>query len=623
MTRGMKKNLYRIIIAFVGLLLGMGAQRYLSFNPDVELILYIIIYVIIGHDVIKGAAGNIIKGQVFDENFLMSIATVGAFLVGEYPEAVGVMLFYQVGELFQSYAVHRSRKSISELMDIRPDYANIKEGDAVKKVSPEEVQIGAVMVIKPGEKVPLDGTVLEGSTSLDTAALTGEAMPKEVGIGDFILSGSININGYIEVQVDSNFAESTVSKILDLVENAGSKKADSEKFITKFARYYTPGVVIFAVLLAVLPPLLWDRGNFSDWVYRALTFLVISCPCALVISIPLSFFGGLGGASRNGILIKGSNYLEALAHTEMVVFDKTGTLTKGNFKVEKKVSGISGSLTEAEVLEAAAYAECYSNHPISLSIQKAYGGEINKERVTDVSEIAGYGLKVKFDDKTVLAGNEKLMRKENINFQPVREIGTVIHLAVNGIYEGYLVVADEIKESAKSTIEALKKAGINDIYMLTGDRKETAVHVAEQLGIDKVYAELLPGDKVDIMESLLHKKTKAGKLLFTGDGINDAPVLARADIGIAMGGVGSDAAIEAADMVLMTDEPIQIIKGIEIAKKTQVIVKQNIIFALGIKFGVLLLAAMGMTTMWAAVFADVGVSVIAICNAMRAMGRKL
>lgn len=616
MTKKMKQSLWAIIAGLVGLLIAVIIPKIFTIDANIELIMFLLVYYIVGRDVVKEAVGNILEGQVFDENFLMTIATVGAFLVGEYPEAVSVMLFYQVGELFQSYAVHRSRKSISDLMNIRPDYANIKIEDRIETMSPENVQIGDIMVIKPGEKIPLDGIVTEGHSSLDTAALTGEAMPREVYAGDNVLSGSISINGYIEVRVESSFAESTVSKILDLVENAGNKKAKTENFITKFARYYTPIVVILALLLGVIPPLLWDRGNFSDWIYRALTFLVISCPCALVISVPLSFFGGIGGASRSGILIKGSNYLEALAQAEMVVFDKTGTLTKGNFKVTKIVPN---AVSEAELLEYTAYAECHSNHPISLSIQKAYGKEIDKDRLSDIKESAGYGIKAFIDKKAVLAGNEKLMQIEKINFTPATETGTVVYTAIDGTYAGYLVIEDEVKESSAEAVKALKKLGIRDVVMLTGDKKEVANKVAKELGISQVYAELLPGDKVDIMESLLNKKSDSGRLLFTGDGINDAPVLARADIGIAMGGVGSDAAIEAADVVLMTDEPIKIVKAIEIAKKTLVIVKQNIVFALGIKIGVLILAALGLASMWAAVFADVGVSVLAICNAMRAM----
>lgn len=616
MTKKMKQSLWEIIAGFVGLLIAVIIPKIFTIDANIELIMFLLVYYIVGRDVVKEAVGNIREGQVFDENFLMTIATVGAFLVGEYPEAVSVMLFYQVGELFQSYAVHRSRKSISDLMNIRPDYANIKVEDRIETMSPENVQIGDIMVIKPGEKIPLDGIVTEGHSSLDTAALTGEALPREVFAGDSVLSGSISINGYIEVRVESSFSESTVSKILDLVENAGNKKAKTENFITKFARYYTPIVVILALLLGVIPPLLWDRGNFSDWIYRALTFLVISCPCALVISVPLSFFGGIGGASRSGILIKGSNYLEALAQAEMVVFDKTGTLTKGNFKVTKIVANV---LSEDELLEYTAYAECFSNHPISLSIQKAYGKDINKDRLSDIKESAGYGIKVSIDNKFVLAGNEKLMQIEKIDFTPAIETGTVVYTAIDGTYAGYLVIEDEVKESSAEAVKALKKLGIRDVVMLTGDKKEVANKVAKELGISQIYAELLPGDKVDIMESLLSKKSDSGRLLFTGDGINDAPVLARADIGIAMGGVGSDAAIEAADVVLMTDEPIKIVKAIEIAKKTLVIVKQNIVFALGVKIGVLILAALGLASMWAAVFADVGVSVLAICNAMRAM----
>lgn len=577
-------------------------------------------YVIVGGDVVKRAVGNIGKGQVFDENFLMTIATVGAFFVGEYPEAVAVMLFYQVGELFQSYAVNRSRKNITELMDIRPDFANVRRDGVEAQVDPDEVAVGETIVVKPGERIPLDGVITKGNSSLDTMALTGESVPREVLCGEEVISGCINLTGVLEVQVSKPFGESTVSKILDLVENASSKKAEAENFITKFARYYTPIVVLCAAVLAVIPPLF--LGGWSTWIYRGLTFLVVSCPCAVVISVPLSFFGGLGGASKAGVLIKGSNYLEALAEAEIVVMDKTGTLTKGTFKVtevkpasENGVEVISGE----KLLELTAYAESYSNHPISLSIQKAYGKELDKNRLESTEELAGHGVHAVIDGFDIYAGNEKLMRQQKISFTNAAQIGTIVHVAKNDQYLGYILIADEIKEDAAECIRGLKAEGVNRVIMLTGDRKETADYVASQIGLTEVHSELLPGDKVDEVEKIIASKSSKGRLVFVGDGINDAPVLARADIGIAMGGLGSDAAIEAADVVIMTDEPSKIAAAMRISRKTLGIVKQNIVFALGVKILVLILAAFGIANMWLAVFADVGVAVIAILNAMRAM----
>ncbi len=577
-------------------------------------------YLIIGGDVLYRAGRNILHGKVFDENFLMSLATIGAFIVGDFAEAVAVMLFYQVGELFQDYAVDQSRKSIAGLMDIRPDYANVQRGDVLEKVDPDAVRVGETIVIKPGERIPLDAVVLSGSTSVDTSALTGESLPRDVDTGDALLSGCINISGLVTARVTKEYGESTVSKILDLVENAGNKKSKSENFITKFAHYYTPAVVIIALLLALIPPLVIPGATFGDWIYRGLIFLVISCPCALVISIPLSFFGGIGGASRRGILVKGSNYLEALAETEIVVFDKTGTLTKGIFRVQQIVpQGISADA----LLESAAYAESYSNHPISLSLQKAYGKAIDAARIRDVEEISGHGVTARVDETMVAAGNAKLMRRLGIAFaEPEDVIGTVVHVAKDGIYRGYIVIADEVKEDAARAIRELKEAGIRRTIMLTGDAKRIGERVASELGIDEVYTELLPADKVAKVEELFAEKTSRGNLAFVGDGINDAPVLARADIGIAMGGLGSDAAIEAADIVIMTDEPSKIAIAIRVSKKTLRIVKQNITFALLVKGAVLLLGALGIATMWAAIFADVGVAILAILNAIRMLNVK-
>ena len=612
----MTKRLWRIIIGAAVL----ATAVLLSLNNEwLQIALFIISYIIVGGDVVKRAVKNIFKGQVFDENFLMSIATIGAFFIGEYPEGVAVMLFYQVGELFQSYAVGKSRKSIASLMDIRPDYANVKKGDELVKVDPDEVQIGDIIVIKAGEKIPLDGKVIEGSSMIDTSALTGESVPREVEVGSDILSGCININGVITAEVTKEFGESTVSKILDLVENASSKKSNSEQFITKFARYYTPVVVIIAVFLAIIPPLVIDGATFSDWIYRALAFLVVSCPCALVISIPLSFFGGIGGASKKGVLVKGSNYLEALAETEIVVFDKTGTLTKGVFNVQEiHPEGVS----KEELLELTAHAESYSNHPISLSLKRAYSKEIDNGRISDVEEISGHGVIATVDGKKVMVGNIKLMKMMDIPYFKGELIGTIVHVAVNNKYIGYIVIADEVKEDSAQAIKELKAANIKQTVMLTGDNKSIGSKVAKELDLDKVYAELLPADKVEKLEELFSQKSKKGKLAFVGDGINDAPVLARADIGIAMGGLGSDAAIEAADVVIMTDEPSKIATTMKISKKTLKIAHQNIVFAIGIKIIVLILSAFGITTMWAAIFADVGVTIIAVLNAFRALNVK-
>lgn len=612
----MTKRLWRIIIGAAVL----ATAVLLSLNNEwLQIALFIISYIIVGGDVVKRAVKNIFKGQVFDENFLMSIATIGAFFIGEYPEGVAVMLFYQVGELFQSYAVGKSRKSIASLMDIRPDYANVKKGDELVKVDPDEVQIGDIIVIKAGEKIPLDGKVIEGSSMIDTSALTGESVPREVEVGSDILSGCININGVITAEVTKEFGESTVSKILDLVENASSKKSNSEQFITKFARYYTPVVVIIAVFLAIIPPLVIDGATFSDWIYRALAFLVVSCPCALVISIPLSFFGGIGGASKKGVLVKGSNYLEALAETEIVVFDKTGTLTKGVFNVQEiHPEGVS----KEELLELTAHAESYSNHPISFSLKRAYSKEIDNGRISDVEEISGHGVIATVDGKKVMVGNIKLMKMMDIPYFKGELIGTIVHVAVNNKYIGYILIADEVKEDSAQAIKELKAANIKQTVMLTGDNKSIGSKVAKELGLDKVYAELLPADKVEKLEELFSQKSKKGKLAFVGDGINDAPVLARADIGIAMGGLGSDAAIEAADVVIMTDEPSKIATTMKISKKTLKIAHQNIVFAIGIKIIVLILSAFGITTMWAAIFADVGVTIIAVLNAFRALNVK-
>lgn len=607
----MKKRGIKIVIAFVLFLIAFIFKFETTLISN---ILFILSYLIVGFEIVKKAFRNIIKGKVFDENFLMTVATIGAFFVGEFEEAVAVMLFYQVGELFQSYAVDKSRKSISSLMDIRPDYAFVIKNGKEEKVDPDDVRIGDIILVKPGEKIPLDGIIVDGKSFLDTKALTGESLPREVNVNDEVLSGSINLNSVIKIKVEKEFEESTVSKILDLVENASSKKSKSENFISKFAKYYTPTVVIIAVILAIVPPF-FTGMNFSEWIYRALSFLVVSCPCALVISIPLSFFGGIGGASKLGILIKGSNYLEALAKTEVVVFDKTGTLTKGVFAV-KNIENFN-NFTKDQILKYAAYSENYSNHPIALSIKKEYGEEIVKEKIEKVEEIAGHGILSIVDGKTILVGNDKLLNENNVEYTKTDEIGTIVYVAVDNVYAGFIVVSDVIKEDSKIAIENLKKLNISKTVMLTGDKKQVGEYVAKELGIDEVHTELLPDEKVYKVEQLLKDKTDSGKLVFVGDGINDAPVLAMADIGISMGGIGSDAAIEASDVVLMTDEPSKISHAIKISKKTLKIVKENIIFAIFVKILVLVLTAFGISTMWEAVFADVGVSVIAILNALR------
>lgn len=612
MSRKQKKTLVRIFISGV---LFAGAF-FVPVEGFWKLGLYLIPYFIIGWDVLWKAVRNIFHGQIFDENFLMAIATVGAFCVGEYPEGVAVMLFYQVGELFQSYSVGRSRQSISELMDIRPDYANLENSDGTfQQVDPDDVNIGDIIVIKAGEKIPLDGVVIEGISSLNTSALTGESAPRGVKPGKEVISGCININGTLRVKVTKEFGESTVAKILDLVENSSSKKAKSENFITKFARYYTPVVVIGALLLAVIPPLILG-GGWNDWIGRALIFLVISCPCALVISIPLSFFGGIGGASKKGVLVKGGNYLEALSNTEIVVFDKTGTLTQGVFQVS---AVHPGEVEEKRLLELAAMAESFSDHPISKSIREAYGKQIDTSRVSGTEEITGRGVKATIDGQAVWAGNGKLMEMAGADWHECHLHGTVVHVSLGSEYMGHIVISDQVKEDAAQAIQDLKRLGIKKTVMLTGDKSQVAEEVARQLEVDQVYAELLPADKVQRVESLLTEKSSKGKLAFVGDGINDAPVLSRADIGIAMGGLGSDAAIEAADIVLMDDHPSKIATAIRISKKTLRLVKENIVFALTIKVLFLVLGALGLANMWAAVFADVGVSVLAILNASRAL----
>lgn len=599
-----------IIKLIVGLAFYAGAI-FIENNLVISTILFLISYVIIGGEVVLKAAKNMGKGKIFDENFLMAIATIGAFIIGEHSEAVGVMIFYQIGEIFQGYAVNNSRKSISELMNIRPDYANLIVNGLENRVSPEEVNIDDIIIVKPGEKVPLDGVVIEGVSSVDTSALTGESVPRKIEVGNDILSGSINKTSPIKIKVTKAFEESTVSKILELVENAGSKKAETEKFITKFSKYYTPTVVFAALALAIIPPIVLNQ-EFSIWIYRALSFLVVSCPCALVISIPLGFFGGIGKASKEGILVKGGNYLESFKDLSTVVFDKTGTLTKGDFKVTK----ISADNKE-EILEFAAYAESFSNHPIALSILQKYNSEVDKTKVSDYEEIAGHGIKCNVFGRDVLAGNLKLMKKYNINSKDIDEIGTVVHVAIDNEYKGYILIEDEIKEDSLNGIKLLKESGVQKVVMLTGDNKNVANKVAEKLGVDEVYSELLPGDKVDKLETII--KDSNNKVAFVGDGINDAPVLTRADLGIAMGGVGSDAAIEAADVVIMTDEISKISEGIKISKRTSQIVWQNIVFALGVKVLVLILVTLGLSNMWEAVFADVGVTLIAVLNSMRVL----
>lgn len=587
----------------------------------ISTILFGIAYLIAGGDVVLKAVRNIFRGQVFDENFLMAVATIGAFIIGQYPEAVAVMLFYQLGEFFQSIAVNRSRKSITDLMDIRPDFANLKVKNKVTRVTPDQVTIGDVIVVKPGERVPLDGIVRKGNSSLDTSALTGESLPREVSVNDEVLSGFINRHGVIEVEVTKLFSESTVSKILDLVQNASNRKAPTENFITKFARVYTPIVVISAALIAIIPPLFVSGETYGDWIYRALIFLVISCPCALVVSIPLGFFGGIGAASRNGILVKGSNYLEALNDVKYVVFDKTGTLTKGAFNVVSIVP--NENFTNEELLKTAAYAEKMSNHPIAISIQEKYRGDINMSEISNYTEIAGHGINVFINNQRILAGNKKLMKMHNINYIEPNEIGTVVHLAKDKEYMGFLVIADELKEDSEKAISSLRKLGIKKSIMLTGDAKPVADSIAEKLKLDDVYAELLPHHKVEKFELIEKGKRQKEKTIFVGDGINDAPVLARADVGIAMGGLGSDAAIEAADIVIMTDEPSKIADAINIAKQTRKIVWQNITFAMAVKAFFLLLGLFGIATMWEAVISDVGVTVLAVLNAMRVLKVKI
>lgn len=613
MSRKMSKQLIKIIISLllvvISLLLKFDTELYSN-------ILYVIAYIIVGYDIVLKAVRNIFKGKVFDENFLMTVATIGAFCIGEFPEAVAVMLFYQIGELFQSYAVDRSRKSVASLMDIRPDYANVYREDEIERVDPDEVNIGEIILVKPGEKIPLDGIVVDGESMLNTQALTGESVPRKVTVNDEVLSGCINNDGILKIKVSKEFEESTVSKILDLVENASSRKSKSENFISKFAKYYTPIVVIVSVALAVIPPLVIKEALFSDWLYRALSFLVVSCPCALVISIPLSFFGGIGAASKIGVLIKGSNYLEALASAEIVVCDKTGTLTEGVFKVQK-IDAIGYS--DDELLRYAAYAEGFSNHPISISLKQAYNKEINEKLVTETQEISGKGVLAKVDGKMVLVGNEKIMKEYNIKFQKSEETGTIVYVAINDEFAGTILIADKIKEDSYKAVKLFKNNNVKKVVMLTGDRDNISESVANELNLDEYHAELLPQDKVSWVEKLMTQKSSGGKLIFVGDGINDAPVLALSDIGVAMGGLGSDAAIEAADVVIMTDEPSKIANSVQISKKTMRIVKQNIVFAIAVKIGVLILSAFGVSTMWEAVFADVGVSVLAIVNALRVL----
>ena len=617
MTKKQKKVLVRIIIAavLVIVLQFVPVEGYVRFG------LYMIPYLVIGYDILKKAGKGILNRQIFDENFLMAVATIGAIALGDYKEGTAVMLFYQIGELFQSYAVGKSRRNISELMDIRPDYANVEKDGELEQVDPDEIEIGTVIVVQPGEKVPIDGVVVEGTSSLNTSALTGESVPREVSVDDEIISGCINMTGLLKIRTTKEFGESTVSKILELVENASSRKSRSENFISKFAKVYTPAVCYGALALAVLPPIvrmvcMGLAPEWGDWVYRALTFLVISCPCALVISIPLSFFAGIGGASREGVLVKGSSFLETLSQTKIVVFDKTGTMTKGVFEV----NGIHHSpYKDEELLEYAALAESYSTHPISKSLQRAYGKPIDKNRVSDVEEIGGHGLTAKVDGKVVAAGNAKLMQKLGIEYHECSHVGTIVHVAIDGQYAGHILISDVIKEHAAEAIAALKKSGIEKTVMLTGDAKNVAEHVAAQLGIDEVCSELLPGDKVEKVEELLTKKPEKDKLAFVGDGINDAPVLSRADIGIAMGALGSDAAIEAADIVLMDDDPLKISKAIRISRKCLRIVYENIYFAIGIKVICLVLGALGIANMWFAIFADVGVMILAVLNAIRTL----
>lgn len=612
-------EVYRRIIQY-----GISAILFaiaLLFNSlgYVKFTLFFVSYIIAGGDVILKAAKNILKGQIFDEYFLMSIATIGAFAIGEYPESVAVMLFYQIGELLQDIAVDHSKRSIKELMNIRPDYANLKIGYEIKRVSPQEVRPGDVIIVKPGEKIPLDGKVIEGESMVDTSALTGESVLKEVYKGAEVLSGFINKNGLLTIEVTREFAESTVSKILGLIEEASSKKAPTEKFMTKFAKYYTPIVVFLALIIAVIPPLIMPAATFKEFIYRALIFLIISCPCALVLSIPLSFFAGIGAASKNGILVKGSNYLEALSDVETVVFDKTGTLTKGVFKVTE-IKSVNGMSRDA-LLEYAAYAESFSNHPIAESILKAYGKEVDRTKIKKYEEISGNGVRANIEGKEVLVGNAKLMKMENIDCVTGDSTGTIIHVAIDNKYCGYILISDEVKEDSSKAIESLKKMGIKRIVMLTGDNKAVSDKIGASLGIDEVYSQLLPNEKVDVLEKL-YADNKKGKLIFVGDGINDAPVLARSDVGVAMGGIGSDAAIEAADVVLMTDEPSKLVTAIKISKRTKLIVWENILLALGVKVVVLALGALGVATMWEAVFADVGVALLAVLNSLRLLNKK-
>ena len=607
----MKKRLIRIIISFLIVIISF----FIEFNNNLyNNILFFIAYIIIGYDIVLKAIRNISRGHVFDENFLMTIATIGAILIRELPEGVAVMLFYQVGELFQSYAVDRSRKSVASLMDIRPDYANVYRNKEISKVDPDDVSVGEIILVKPGEKIPLDGTVIEGESMINTLALTGESIPKHVTKGENVLSGCINNDGTLKIRVDKEFEESTVSKILDLVENASSRKSRSENFISKFAKYYTPIVVIIAVVLAIVPPFIIDGALFKDWVYRALSFLVVSCPCALVISIPLSFFGGIGAASRIGVLVKGSNYLEALANTEVIVCDKTGTLTEGVFKVQK-VDAID--YPDEDLLKYAAYCECFSNHPIAISLREAYNKNIDESLVTKTKEISGKGVFSIVDKRKVLVGNKKFMNKYKIDFKESSEVGTVIYVAIDKKFVGSIVIADKIKDDSYKAVKLFKKNNVERIIMLTGDLENISKDVANKLNLDEYHAELLPQDKVSSVEKFIRQKSSNGKLVFIGDGINDAPVLALADIGIAMGGLGSDAAIEASDVVIMNDEVSKLASCIEISKKTMRIVKENIIFAISVKILVLILSALGIASMWAAVFADVGVSVLAILNALR------
>ena len=616
MNKKQKKMLLRIIIAAVLIVIFslLPTEGYLRF------VLFMIPYLVIGYDILKKAFKGILNKQVFDENFLMAVATVGAILLGDYSEGVAVMLFYQIGELFQSYAVGKSRRNISELMDIRPDYANIEKDGTLEQVDPDEVEIGTIIVVQPGEKVPIDGVIIEGISTLNTSALTGESLPRDAKAGDEVISGCINMTGLLKIRTTKEFGESTVSKILELVENSSSRKSKSENFISKFAKYYTPAVCYGAIALALIPPIvlliMGKPAMWGDWIYRALTFLVISCPCALVISIPLSFFAGIGGASNQGILVKGSNYLETLAQTKYVVFDKTGTMTQGVFEV----SGIHhNEMPDEKLLEYAALAECSSSHPISKSLQKAYGKPIDRNRVTDIEEISGNGVIAKVDGISVAAGNTKLMNRLGIAYQDCHHVGTVVHMAIDGKYAGHILISDIIKPHAKEAIAELKKAGISKTVMLTGDSKRVADQVAEELGIQEVYSELLPADKVSRVEELLNQKSEKAKLAFVGDGINDAPVLSRADIGIAMGALGSDAAIEAADIVLMDDDPLKISKAIKIARKCIRIVYENIYFAIGIKILCLILGALGIANMWVAIFADVGVMILAVLNAIRTL----